>query len=248
MKSISKILTFTFIIVLFIARAYFIKIESLQNNLFAIQLNKAYGSPELSWQERMKIYSQLLNVSSNSKNDSLTLINPQSELVALSNAIVFLQLNQLNFNPGKQLIYNPNFSHSMTGWTLFRSDWEITDAPNQSGRVISHLHKSSVNGHINQTLFLSTNRCYLFIVEGAIERYDYVKNIWLYWETYEKGNPRGNNLLSGHGSESWKERFGIFCLDQDIENQQKVTVAPINIYGNAQVELSAARIYELQRR
>lgn len=240
-----KILVFACLILLILSRR-FIESDFFQNNLFAIQLNKAYGSPGLVWQEREKIYSRLLNSDTSPNNSLLSLINPKSELIALSEAIDFLQISQLNFTLGRQVIHNPNFSQAMAGWNLFRSDWITIENPSQPEKFISHFHQSSLNGHINQTLFLPANRCYLFFVEGSIERYDKVQNVWLYWETYDKGNPQGNNLFSEHGSEFWNRRFGIFCLEESMENQQKVTVAPINIYGNAEVNLSTARIYELQ--
>lgn len=206
----------------------------LAQNKTAVAINRAIAHPNLPLTHR----TQLLD------HPSAAL-----ELAHLQQAAAYLQQHSLyhNFEPGPQLLYNPDFMHDLTGWTQYNAAWQTAPtAVANDPHVLTYGRQGEGHGSLSQTLALHHGRCYLFMLTGAVDRQDSTPTLWFYLESYDAHNqPHGQTLQRADGSQPWQTRFAPFCLTDNQLNPDKITVAPVNLYGDATVQLGSARLYQL---
>ena len=218
----------------------------VEKNQIAIQLNRGLGDSRLTFKERMDLLTLL------DQNESLQLEFKnivEQEIVAYNQAIIFLKQGDYEtmYKLGIQLLQNPEFNNGTINWTQYNSAWSLSSKPLQNDDfVISYSRQGEGHSSLSQTTSLPTGNCFLFMVHASVTREDAIPSNWLYWETYNKDNePIGKHNVSIYGSQPWAMYADIFCLPKSSNEFEKVTVAPINIYGNATIHLGSSRLYLL---
>lgn len=238
-KRLSWLLGFL-IALLLLPRLYQTAVSRVLSNHTAVALNRAIAHPHLSHPQRQQLLQQAA-------------INPVWQHTAVAEqahrqqAATYLQTStdyQL-FELGRQLLYNPDFMHELTGWVSYRATWQTAVAPNDP-HIVQYSRQGDGHGSLSQPLSLSHGRCYLFMLTGAVQRHDTTPTLWFYLETYDAHNqPTGQALARTVGSQPWQTQFAPFCLTDASHPTDKMTVAPVNLYGDATVQLGSARLYEL---
>jgi hypothetical protein len=174
------------------------------------------------------------------------------EKEALGKARAYLETHSIfqDYAPGRQLLNNPAFAMGRAHWTQYNSLWHVLeqDAASRKPAWVSLVHEGQGHASLSQTVTLHPGRCYLFSATGAAERFDDTPTFWFYWETYDENDlPSGQSLQPGRGAQPWEDRFDIFCLPANNRVSEKITVAPVVVYGVATIYLADARLYELQK-
>lgn len=219
--------------------------RSFQINYAALLTNRAIQLPHLDFQARL----MALDTVAQKLPDKWSAFANQ-ESIQLMAAATFLHQSSdyADKEPGPQLLNNPDFNHDLAGWVQYNSHWHrsATNQPPNDETTVAFAQNGEGHSSLSQTLQLENDACYLFSVTASVERRDDIPTYWFYLETYdETGKPNGQSLERFSGSQNWAHRFAPFCLPGSSGTTTKVTVAPVNLYGDATVYLGAVRLYRL---
>ncbi|MCB8980443.1 MAG: hypothetical protein H6657_23780 [Ardenticatenaceae bacterium] len=234
-------------IIAIICYAIFSQTVSLNaiHNINAVTFNRGLGDPRLGLEERLAMLTALTDSSIGATQKVIA----AQEVAAYQEAVTHLQQKNLHlvYEVGTQLLYNPEFNLGLNNWIQHNSSWQLSSTTQVSDSFVAE-HSRGGEGHssLSQTLALTTGRCYLFVTQAAVTRADSIPSYWLYWETYSPDNsPMGNSLLSNIGTQPWTTYADVFCLPQANNEKERVTVAPVNLYGNATAYVGSVRLYLL---
>ncbi|MBK8905698.1 MAG: hypothetical protein IPM53_31235 [Anaerolineaceae bacterium] len=218
--------------------------SNIRRNIDVLHLNRSLGDPRLDLEKRIDI----LKILADSTSFPQKLVAAQ-EVEAYQKAVTHLQQEgmHLSYSPGIQLLYNPEFDPGFQHWIQYNSSWSLSTEPVGDGRSMAVYSRTGAGqSSLSQSLSLTTGECYLFTVQAAVVREDSIPTYWLYWETYSEDNiPTGKSILSTVGSQPWTTYADIFCLPQTSNAVERVTLAPVNLYGDATVYIGSARLYLL---
>lgn len=222
--------------------------ERAVHNLTAVQVNRSLAHPYLPAEKRLQALASVFQKTKPEDNHLVAVA--ALEYAHLQAAIAFLQqLNDYNvFEPGMQLLHNPDFTNSLAGWVEYNSRWQIfsPNLPTDDLTMVTYSRAGEGHASLSQTLQLESGACYLFSLTGSVERRDNTPTYWFYLETYDDaGKPTGQSLERKTGSQDWAQLFAPFCLPGAPGTTTKITVAPVNLYGDATVHLGSARLYQL---
>lgn len=226
--------------------------EVILFNQITVRINNTIGHPDLEYERRIKSFNEVQAILERPLEKTFPLLaeNLAAEYEAIVQAKEFLDASEYNlsYEPTIQLLSNPDFDYDKIGWIEYSSVWQSQQivAAGKDRSVVSFSREGEGHSSISQILSLKSGQCYLWSVTGFVTREDQISTFWLYWETYETGQPNGNNLISNTGEQPLQRYNGVFCLNQDEAYFQRVVVAPVSIYGNATVFLDSARLYELR--
>lgn len=218
-------------------------------NIGAVYGNKAIGDGRLSLLNREENYEISAKWFAQF-GAAASVLPPQvsTERVAFLDAVSFLNNSEFFYlQVGEQLLVNPEFYQGPLGWIQYNSDWVMTEfegIPSDSD-VIMYDRSGAGHSTISQILNLASGHCYLLTSLGSVLRDDEISSFWHYWETYDAvGRPEGNYVSAELSNQKWMQRYGVFCLPFSSFDQ-KVTISPINVYGDAKVFLGNTRLYKL---
>lgn len=228
----------------------FTNVHSLVRNNLSVNLNKAVASNSLNHDRRLLMLEKVLS-RNDVQGDHLKLIaNSEHAGRTLTDDFLSSIPEYSEFEPGRQFLINPDFAFGLIGWGQYNSSWTIDTNENRHSQVVSYAHHEVTPSSLFQTLKLPSGECFVFSILGEVIREDDTPTYWGYWELYDdQDNPIGNSALASIGDQPWQTRYEVFCLPGGEENALvKVTIAPVNIYGDATVRLGSVRLHILQER
>lgn len=236
-------------IVLLLSRVDIVN-EALFLNQAAIFFNRAIGHPTLDYPTRVAILKKASALISKEIEQPHIADNANREAIEIMQAYEYLNQNEYGqFVPGAQLLNNPEFLNGTIGWVEYASNWESVSQEKQllaDAAIVTFTRTGEGHSSISQTFQLIPGQCYLFSAVAEVNRIDDTPTFWFYWETYEMGKPKGHYIIKDIGSQIWGKRFGVFCLPKSDLDKVKVTIAPLNLYGDVAVRLGSVRLYVLQ--
>lgn len=240
-KNLAPSIVFLFLF-LFVAWRMMPVAHSIHINRAAIFLNRAVNHPALRMEARTITFHAIAQEEWS--------IMPSLEKTHFLAAADYLARTSdyTGYEPGPQLLHNPDFVNGLIGWVQYNSHWQLF-APNtlsEDTTIVTYSRQGEGHASLSQSLELENGDCYLFSVTGSVERRDNTPTYWFYLEMYdETGKPMGQSLKRMTGSQKWAQLFTPFCLPGLPGTTTKVTVAPVNLYGDAAVNLGSTRLYQL---